>query len=167
MDQDSVDPTKIDIAFDPIERRMRGVAIHGNVPFDVSFISEIAPNLWQGGCEHGLILPHFIDHLVSLYPWESYKVSHEIQSKLVVRMYDSVDQAFDQVDEIAQWVSNRRKEGTVLVHCQAGLNRSSLIAARSLMIDGMTADEAIAQIRDTRSPACLCNQSFEEYLRDL
>jgi len=167
MTENTQDPTRINIAFDPIEKRMQGVAIHGNTPFDVSFISEIATRLWQGGCERGLILPKFVQHLVSLYPWEQYEVKHDLKTSMTVRMYDSRSQGFDQVEEIAQWVSNRRKTGTVLVHCQAGLNRSSLIAARSLMIDGMTADEAITQIRDSRSPACLCNPSFEDWLREI
>lgn len=163
----SADPTAIDIAFDPVEQRMRGRAVHGNTPFDVSFISEIAPNLWQGGCETGLVLPAFIEHVVSLYPWEQYTVRHELKSSLTVRMYDSTDQGFGQVDEIARWVAGRREEGPVLVHCQAGLNRSSLVAARALMFGGLTADEAITQIRSTRSPACLCNPSFEAWLMGL
>ena len=52
----------------------------------------------------------------------------------------------------------------VLVHCQAGLNRSSLVAARALMFEGRPAVDAIAVVRKRRSPACLCNQAFEEYL---
>lgn len=163
---DSVDPTRIDIAFDPTEQRMHGVAYHGNTPFDVSFITEIAPNLWQGGCEDGLILPSFISHLVSLYKWESYTVNHELKSSLTVTMYDSTDQAMDQVEELAQHVAQARLTGPVLVHCQAGLNRSSLVAARALMLDGVSADEAIELIRSKRSPACLCNEAFEAYLRD-
>lgn len=161
------DHTKIKIDFDPMSRRMKGTAIHGNTPFDVPFISQITDNLWQGGCEEGMHLPDFIDHVVSLYPWEHYymRKSKPATSYLEVYMYDSEDQAFEQVDAIARWVNECRKTGTVLVHCQAGLNRSSLIAARALMLDGMTADEAIKKLREARSPACLCNQSFEKWLR--
>ncbi len=131
------DPTAIDIKFDPTIQRMSGVATHGNTPFDVPFISEIAPNLWQGGCKDGLILPEFINHIVSLYPWEQYTGGTGLQTSLTVRMYDSEDQAFDQVDAIAAWINEARKTGVVLVHCQAGLNRSSLVAARALMMDCM------------------------------
>jgi protein-tyrosine phosphatase len=144
---------------------MSGYAVHGNTPFDVPYISEIAHNLWQGGCENGMVLPRSIKHLVSLYPWEQYNVDHEILSALTVRMYDSEDQQFDRVWDIAEWVNRCRESGPVLVHCQAGLNRSSLIAAAVLRLDGKTADEAIEIIRTKRSPACLCNPTFEMWLR--
>jgi hypothetical protein len=62
------------------------------------------------------------------------------------------------------WVNLCRTTGPVLVHCQAGLNRSSLVAARALMLDGRTAGDAIRTVREKRSPACLCNRAFEDYL---
>lgn len=161
------DPTRIDIAVDPTCQRMVGVTAHGLHEFDVPFVSEIADNLWLGGCEDGLVLPDFIDHVVSLYPWESYEVRHPLRSRTEVRMLDSVDQGFEQVDDLAAWVNECRATGPVLVHCQAGLNRSSLVAARALMLAGSTADDAIATIRKRRSPACLCNPSFERWLRAL
>lgn len=158
------DPTGIKIAFDPVVQRMTGVTAHGFVPFDVPFITEITPGLWQGGCRKGLILPKFIKHLVSLYAWESYKVKHDLATTLSIRMYDAEDQDADAVSDIARWVNACRKSGPVLVHCQAGLNRSSLVTARALMLDGMTADEAIGLLREKRSPACLCNPAFAEWL---
>jgi len=163
----SGDPTGIKIEFDPTIQRMSGVAVHGNTPFDVPFISELDDNLWQGGCQNGLGLPLFIKHVVSLYPWERYRIHHELDSFMEVRMYDSEDQAFEQVEQIAQWINVCRETGPVLVHCQAGLNRSSLVATRALMLSGKTADAAIKQVREARSPACLCNPSFETYLRSL
>lgn len=169
----SKDPTKITLQTnitaerDPTLVRMSGTAIHGNTPFDVPFISEIAPNLWQGGCQNGLLLPHFIKHIVSLYPWEQYGIKHEMDSQMYIKMFDSLEQGFERVEAIARWINVVKKEAPVLVHCQAGLNRSSLVVARSLMLEGMTADEAINTLRDNRSPACLCNPAFEEYLRSL
>ena len=82
--------------------------------------------------------------MVSLYPWEGYTLRHEIDSQLVVEMYDSLDQGFDQVDAIARWVNECRKSGPVLVHCQAGLNRSGLVVARALVLAGDVADGAEA-----------------------
>ena len=159
------DPTRIDIEFDPTRKRMSGVAAHGRTPFDVPYVSEIAANLWQGGCENGLILPANIEHLVSLYPWESYDIQHSLRTRLSVVMYDSLEQGTDQVDAIAAWVAACRKTGPVLVHCQAGLNRSSLVAARALMLEGLTGAEAIDLLRTKRSEACLCNPAFEAYIR--
>lgn len=163
----SVDPTKIEIATNPELQRMVGHARHGNTPFDVPFISPIAKNLWQGGCEEGMILPTYILHLVSVYPWEKYKINHELSSMLCVAMHDSIEQSFEQIDAIAKWINTCREDGPTLVHCQAGLNRSSLVAARALMLEGMTAKEAIALLREKRSPAVLCNPSFEKHLLGL
>lgn len=162
------DPTRISLSVDPRERRMSGVALHGMTPFDVPYVSEIEGNLWQGGCQNGLVLPDEIQHVVSLYPWEHYTRAHEVRSMLSVRMYDSTEQGYEQVDAIARWVNTCRADGPTLVHCQAGLNRSSLVAARALMLmPGYSADTAIALIRERRSPACLCNPAFEEWLRGL
>jgi protein-tyrosine phosphatase len=155
---------------------MSGVAVHGNTPFDVPFISQIDGNLWQGGCQTGLQLPHFFKHIVSLYPWEAYRINHDMNSQTYVKMYDSLEQSMEQVDAIAEWINICVKDGPTLVHCQAGLNRSSLVAARSLMLrddnfdagsKNHTAESAIALLRERRSPACLCNSAFEEHLRSL
>lgn len=162
------DPTAIPISLDPRQRRMSGVAIHGNTPFDVPYISHIEGDLYQGGCMNGLVLPNNIDKVLSLYPWEQYYIERDDVERLEVKMYDSEDQAFDQLDELAEKVNSWLKQGfKVLVHCQAGLNRSSLVAARVLMLQGKTADEAINLLRNNRSKACLCNPSFEKYLRSL
>jgi protein-tyrosine phosphatase len=160
----AADPTKIDIRFDPREQRMRGYAAHGNTPFDVPFISQITETLWTGGCTDGLVLPDHIEHVISLYPWESYTIRHEAKSVLAIRMYDSLDQAMGQVEAIADWVNVCRADGPTLVHCQAGLNRSGLVAAMALIRGGMEAHEAILLLREKRSPAVLCNEAFQAWL---
>lgn len=173
LDGNYGDPTRIDIDTDPTTRRMSGVAVHGNTPFDVPFISEIGDNLWQGGCESGLLLPSFIEHVVSLYPWERYEIVHEVRSELYVQMYDSESQGYDQIDALAAWINLCRKTGHVLVHCQAGLNRSSLVAARALYLSNeFYAQEVpnggeliLKHLRETRSPAVLCNTAFEREVR--
>lgn len=160
------DPTAFEIDFDPTARRMRGRAVHGNTPFDVPFISEVAPNLWQGGCETGLVLPTFIRHVVSLYPWERYTVRGLIDTELYVKMYDSRGMPdTEQIVTLAKWVNECRSRGNTLVHCQAGLNRSSLVAATALMLEGQPGDEVLETIRSKRSPACLCNPDFEAFVR--
>lgn len=158
------DPTRIDIDVDPTAQRLSGIAAHGMMDFDVPYVSQLEGNLWQGGCENGLILPTFFKHVVSLYPWEAYTVTHTLDSFVKVRMYDHESQGFDQVDALAAWVNVCRRSGPILVHCQAGLNRSSLIAGRALILDGMAPADAVALIRDKRSPACLCNPAFEQWL---
>lgn len=57
----------------------------------------------------------------------------------------------------------------VLVSCWMGLNRSGLIVALALILDGMTAEQAIATIRQARKTAIqpLNNQHFVGLLRRL
>ena len=157
------DPSWIPMYVDPRERRMSGVA-HGHTPFDVPVVSQIRGNLWQGGCRDGLVLPKDIEHVISLYPWESYTITHEVTSMLTVRMYDAADQDYDMVDAIAGWALRCVGDGPTLIHCQTGLNRSSLIAARVLTLQGLSGVEAIALLREMRSPACLYNKAFEGWV---
>jgi len=160
------DPTCIDLHSDPLTQRLTGYSNHGGFWIDVPYMTELVPGFWFGGCESGLVLPDYIKHIVSLYPWKSYDIRHDISSALAVTMYDSNDQAAGQVPAIAAWVNECRKTGPVLVHCQAGLNRSSLVACSALMLNGLTADEAIVLVREKRSPVCLCNPAFERWLRE-
>lgn len=163
----SFDPSYIPLTTDPTKRHLSGVTAHGHISFSVPFISQIDGNLWQGGTASGLTLPDFIENIVTLYPWESYVLHDHVKSVTSVRMYDSVDQDFSQVDDIARLVNEKCLEGPTVVLCQAGLNRSSLITTRALMLRGMSADEAIQLLRQKRSVACLCNPAFEAWLRSL
>lgn len=168
------DPTRIDITFDPREMRMRGVAYHGNTPFDVPYISHVHGNLWQGGCARDLKLPTEIVNVVSLYPWERYQHDHEV-ARHEFTAYDSDDpdtlggMTIEEIDGVANLVLRLLPSGPTLVHCQAGLNRSGLVAALVLVKGGFVANgaEAIALLREKRSPAVLCNPTFERYVRSL
>lgn len=164
----SIDPTAIDIRFDPTRQRMSGTAVHGLKRFDVPYISHIDGNLWTGGCTTSLILPTEIEHVVSLYPWETYQVRHELRSNTSVRMYDSrggVDVA--QLLAVGAWVNECCRTGPTLVHCQAGLNRSGMVAATALVLGGVEPSTAIDLLRSKRSDAVLCNPDFEHFVRDL
>lgn len=164
------DPTAFEIDFNPETRRMVGVALHGNTPFDVPFISHIEGNLYTGGCATGLVLPEHIEFVISLYPWERYTVRHEGVHRWEYRMYDSADgngPSADDVTKAALQVCQALDKGPTLVHCQAGLNRSALIAATALWARGMNIGEAIDLLRERRSPAVLCNPAFEARLRQL
>lgn len=143
-------------------------AIRKNIDPEVNcpLVNQVEGNLWQGGCMQGIKLPDDFKFVVSLYPWEKYTLGPDTQ-RWEYKMYDDLDQALDQVDQIAQQTANLVQEGKTLVHCQAGLNRSGLVAGRTLMLMGHTADEAISMLRNNRSPLVLCNDAFEEYLRSL
>lgn len=172
---ESLDPTAFDLKSsgdswtNPLQRRIYGHTAHGGFRLDMPFITEAAPNLFHGGCETGLVLPDQIMHVVSLYKWEEYTSNHSLKSDVTVEMYDSLDQGFDQVDALAAWVNVCRQTAPVLVHCQAGLNRSSLVVARALVLSGEypTHKEAIAHMRASRTEAVLCNWEFERWLLSL
>lgn len=165
-----VDPTYVPVEVinagqDPFQRRMRGRAYHGDTYFDVPFISLIVPGFYQGGCEQGLILPREIEHVVSLYQWERYIRHDGVKTFHEVTMYDSSEGPdHDNIVELAALVNKCRVEGPTLVHCQAGLNRSGLVAGAALVMSGMTGREAIDMLRASRSPAVLCNRTFEQWL---
>ena len=161
------DYTKIPLHLDPEQARFKGIAYHGNVPFDVPFISHITHNLYVGGCKDGLILPHYINHVVSLYPWEQYSGVEDIDSFTAVRMYDDSNNMpnVEKLEGIASWAASRLLDGPTLIHCQVGLNRSNLIATLAMsMAYGMEPYESINLLREKRSPAVLCNTGFVDFL---
>lgn len=165
-----MDSDTIELHTDPTRRCFKGRTFHGEIDFDVPFMTEVTDTLYHGGCVDGLILPKHIKHVVALYVRERYITEHRLDTALYVTMEDSTEQHFDQLDMLAQWVNHCRATGPVLVHCQAGLNRSSLVIARALYrsendVSGPTrlpGSEIVNLLRAKRSPAVLCNPSFEK-----
>lgn len=55
----------------------------------------------------------------------------------------------------------------VLLHCEAGLNRSCLLAGLVIRERlAVTGSDAISRIRSIRSPDALCNSTYERFLRN-
>lgn len=162
------DPTKIDLTMtnerDPRVKRLHGMTHHGHIRIDVPVITLVEGNLWQGGCENGLILPDDIRYLVSLYKWESYEYDSLDADPVVIEAFDSLDQDPKEFIELARLTKGFADKGPTLVHCQAGLNRSGVVAALVLVMNGYSPEEAIEKLRESRSPAVLCNPSFEEFV---
>lgn len=161
-------------AVDPRVRRFSGYTVHGDLPFSAPFISCVlndgpgGKRLYQGGVENGLVLPGSILHVVSLYQHERYTVGHELLTNLKVRADDAVSQPMDIIDPVAAYIAalyDSGEPGDILVHCQAGLNRSGVVVARVLQKLGWDTSEAIDHLREVRSPAVLCNPAFEAWLR--
>jgi protein-tyrosine phosphatase len=142
----------------------RGLPSHFSVPL----ISQVEDTLWQGGCRNGTPVPEQITFVLSLYPWEQYTIS-EKQTLKEVEMYDhGTLPNLEQLHSLAELVNTMRDNGeTVLVHCQAGLNRSGLVTALSLIKRGMKPSTAIAKLRSSRCDMVLCNDVFENYLLSL
>jgi hypothetical protein len=135
--------------------------------FDVPLVSHIEGNLWTGGCIDGVRLGDDFRYVVSLYPWEKYLLGPDTE-RLEAQMYDAgsmpnIHALHAAADQVVAWLA----VGKTLVHCQAGLNRSGLVAALALVKMGHTAREAIDLLREKRSPVVLCNATFERWLLDL
>lgn len=134
----------------------------GDGHFSMPLITEILPGLWQGGCIDGLKLAEDFDLVISLYPWQQFKLGPNT-SIVSQEAYDADD--VPDVENLVHTAFTAWKDGKkVLIHCQAGLNRSGLVAAQVLTRDGYSPADAIALLREKRSPVVLCNQAFENWL---
>jgi len=132
--------------------------------FDVPLISHIEGNLWMGGCSDGVRLPDDFQHVVSLYPWEKYALGPKTH-RIEFRLYDGAEIPDERLLGVAmRYVNHCLEDGKTLVHCQAGLNRSGLISALSLIERGWSPGHAIQLLRAKRHDLVLCNKAFEEYL---
>jgi protein-tyrosine phosphatase len=70
--------------------------------------------------------------------------------------------------QAARLVLDRLLEGkSVLVRCQAGLNRSSLIAGLAMVGLGFEGSDAVQLIRSRRSPWALCNEEYADFIMGL
>lgn len=153
-----------DLTADLDTHRIEGHAVHGNTPFSVSLISHIEGNLWVGGCLPHVKLPEDFKYVLSLYPWERYVLSIGTM-RFEARLHDSNDEVdADKIDRIANKAVYLLEKGQTLIHCQAGLNRSNLIAGLALIKLGRTPEQAVALLREKRCSAVLCNKTFERYL---
>ena len=67
--------------------------------------------------------------------------------------------------EIVSWLSETLAGGaTVMVHCVGGLGRSGIVAACYLTAAGLSAEEAIAEVRHTRSPFAIESAEQAEFV---
>lgn len=136
---------------------------------DIPLVSHVVDNLYVGGHSDFADLGDFFSDVFSLYVWgEQYKTA-DTTNHASVKMFDSPTEDTALVhDLVEQVIAALEKGGNVLVHCQAGINRSNLTAALVLREwKGLTSAEAIAMLREKRSPLVLANKGFERYLLGL
>ena len=132
--------------------------------FRAPLVSHILGNLYMGGCINGVTLPDDFHKVFSLYPWEKYALGPKTE-RVELRLYDAAEMPdADLLHATAEQVVESLTHGKTLVHCQAGLNRSGLISALALVKTGLAPAEAIALLREKRSPVVLCNATFESWL---
>lgn len=138
--------------------------VHGHGFVSTPLFSQIDGNLWMGGCPVESA-PMEFQFVIDLYTHGEYHVrGHQIVT--VAKMLDTSDIPDARVlHALADYVNACRAIGPVLVHCQAGLNRSGLVTALALMKAGRSSKDAIELMRAQRSDAVLCNPSFHMWLR--
>lgn len=127
-------------------------------------------------------------HTRNIAPEEMLRAVHTAGIKLVLCVTNRKDQPFEnaarligisyrheplsdgraipeaRVRALAADVAAAMKTGGVLVHCEAGRNRSVLIAIVALMqVTGRPAADVLADARKVR-PAALANKTFEQFV---
>lgn len=154
------------VSTDLISQHIEGFAVEGSMHFDMPLITHIDGNLWTGGCINGTPLPHDFGYVVSLYPWGKYtlgpdtvRVEHKLHDRAALPDVPTLYSA-------AGYVLGCLQRGKTLVHCQAGLNRSGLVAGLAMVLGGYEPEDAIEILRVRRSPAVLCNPVFAAWLRE-
>ena len=138
--------------------------------------SEVAPNLFMGGTDDSAtidqaqVLRHFdgsneFDCVVTLYAWAAPANWGVEERRFGFPDADIIEDYLPTIIELAQWAHSKWAAGKrVNIRCQAGLNRSGLVTALTLMISGMSADQAIDTLREKRSSYALCNGEYEHWL---
>ena len=131
-------------------------------------VDEIDHNLWQGSWPHHLDKKfQFVINVANDKKYPEYKTDmnqHQISTFFKDSEYVMPDDEL--LHGLADMVNRFRKIGPVLVHCHAGLNRSGLIVALSLMKTGYSANDAITKVK-SRRPRALYNQRFCRWLMEL
>ena len=123
--------------------------------------STLGRGLSIGDAEIG---PEDFDAVVTMYAWAR-PVDWGVEELRWGIMDGHQDLPIEEMQETVAWAHRRWKKGKrVLIRCQAGLNRSSLIAALVLVRDGMTPHDAILKIRRTRSEQALFNTAFTRFI---
>lgn len=144
--------------------------LHSGGYIDCPLVSHIVDNLYVGGCIDRIDLGGEFSHIFSLYKWERYQYDADKTKLYEYEMYDSSDHPdLDTLDiAVPLAVEALNNGGKVLIHCQAGINRSNLTATLVLREwKGLTSREAIDMLREKRSQHVLANRTFERYLLSL
>ena len=138
--------------------------------------SEVAPNLFMGGTDDlatidkAQELKYFngkneFDCVVTLYAWAAPANWGVEERRFGFPDAEIIEDYLPTIIELAQWAHSKWASGKkVNIRCQAGLNRSGLVTALTLMISGMSADQAIDTLREKRYSYALCNGEYEHLL---
>lgn len=139
---------------------------------DLPLCSEILPGLWVGGHPHSSA-PADAKAVVNLSGDRAYDIPYDIHPGQVYIEHGIEDsnrlpdmRLFDALARSIGFILERN--GPVLIHCQAGINRSAFLAARVMSLTmGVSPDMAVKFLREKRSPLLLENSLFYAYVMGL
>lgn len=156
-----------------------------NVFYPVDTWNEVLPGLFLGGTHSSddmgsarfggafgmadtLVNRESFDTVVTLYAWARPADWFVKELRFGIMDSDMSDFSMEDLRALvttahADWKSGRR----VLIRCQAGINRSSLVMALVLIKDGLSARQAIELMRKQRGQAVLSNHHFVDWLTQL
>jgi hypothetical protein len=149
---------------------------HSDNQYPTEPFAEILPGLYMGGTaddqtvDYSMPLPDLgdpcqFDAVVTLYSW-----AQPMGWGVEEMRYGFADASVEHFDtdrllRVSRWAFERWQSGEqVLIRCQAGLNRSGLVTALILLLNGMSPEQAIAQIRHKRSPVALFNKAYVDWI---
>jgi protein-tyrosine phosphatase len=132
----------------------------------------VGSRLWVGSVPTELVCQHFEVVVLAAMEFQHLELACEtVRVPLDDDGYPSGDDRRRAL-EAARVVHRHREEGRrVLVTCAQGKNRSALIAALALMLEGSDATTAIAKVRDGRKLPmglkALENDGFVQFLHEV
>lgn len=147
---------------------MNGIPWHTDPWSDLTALLSMGGHIHRGpdGTISYAVVDRQFDIVLSLYQ----RYGHGPATGVPRRYLDIPDgnltpAHLDGVRDLAELGAARIHAGSrVLARCQAGYNRSGLLAAFILLRLGYTAIEAIGLIRTRRGPYALCNEHFVDLI---
>ena len=141
--------------------------------------SEILPGLYISGTDDDDVVGNSgmftlmdneqpFDSIVCLYVAANPAGNYVREQRFAIPDGPICESTKPELMQLAYWLHGEWKAGKKAAgKCQAGWNRSSLIVALVLLIDGYTAEEAVELIREKRSSNALCNSYFVDHIHEI
>ena len=141
--------------------------------------SEILPNLFisgtldedvvqRGKSTYALTQPAAFDSVVCMYGHANPIGYYVREQRYGIADAELNEESKPEIRQLADWLHSEWKLGKrVAAKCQAGWNRSGLIAALVLLKEGYSAEDAISFIRSKRSPHALSNPHFVKFIYEV
>jgi len=116
-----------------------------------------------------------ITHVISLITNEELNrygvdnlMSEYKNAGLITKHFPIIDQGISTIKDtsrLVDWINEElKKSANIMIHCVGGLGRTGLISACYLINQGMTAKEAIGEIRTVRSERAIESEKQEKFI---